>query len=179
MFLRLFEECAWKGVTQVCDQWVKVGPWDPGGIFPILPLLLLLPPPSPNQTPDIQIFFLALRISICSASASSSFWSCLVSAALWFQLYISMWWPLLGRMINSICFSCSAGIWSHLFWDQTLHLAEEDRLECILISIVFPFNWTPVYCIFDCKAFNWCFACRRRKRRYLFPIEHQYVVFAL
>ena len=43
MPLRLFEDFSWRRVTQVSDQWVKVGPWDRGGIFPILPP----PPPSP------------------------------------------------------------------------------------------------------------------------------------
>ena len=45
------------GVTQVSDQWVKVGPWDRGEYFPFSPSSS-----SPNQPPWHSDFLLFFRI---------------------------------------------------------------------------------------------------------------------
>ena len=157
-----FEDCGWRRrvTQQVFDQWVKVGPWDPGGIFPILPSTFILPPIN----------------TLTSWFSPSHYLSDQYGSLLWrnpFDFsFISKCGrpPPVGRMINCISSNCSSSKWSHLFWDSTIYLAEQgNKIDLNILSISYFCAHSLILYLMARDSIDVFRVVV--KRRYLFPIK--------
>ena len=153
---------------QVFDQWVKVGPWEPWGNISHSPLNLHTPP---NQHPDFLIFSLSLLIrSIWITSWSNPFGLSFISKC--------GRQPPVGRMINCISSNCSSSKWSHLFWDSTIYLAEQDnKIDLNILSISYFCAHSLILYLMARDSIDVFRVVV--KRRYLFPIKNPICCFCV